>query len=43
MTLFAEMIHMYDEKKLKIKAQDLRLTLVIFWNLLGFECSLENN
>ena len=43
MTLFAEMVHFYDQKKNKILAEDLRLALVTFWNMLGVTCSLENN
>ena len=36
-----EIIYIYDQTK-KIKAKDLRLTFMRFWNLLPIKCQLEN-
>ena len=36
MTLFTEMAHIYDERKIKIKAQQQGLNFVTFWNLKMF-------
>ena len=39
MSFYTEMTHLYDQtKNLKIKARDLRLTLVSFWKFLAVRC-----
>ena len=42
MTSLTEMTHIYDQSKTEFKAQNLRFTLVTFWNLLAVKFSLEN-
>ena len=42
-TKFSKMKIIYDQTKiLKIKAKDLNLTMVTFWNLLAVKCPLEH-